>query len=236
MKLLLMFGMLWGGLYLASRKAPQTKVNDLAPTFFETDDTEPNKLQSNLVKPNKVTTLSNGSTDIVKPLTVGDMVPDITFGNLLNSQNKSAKLSDFKGKGLILDFWATWCGACIHKFSVLDSAQKGYADELKVIAINCIKRTKDSLGKITAVIDQWQMVNKRNFDPIVVTDSSSQFKKLFPHKSIPHYVWISSDGKVVAITGSEDLNKPNIDSFVKGRKLSLPVKNDFPDNPTKTTR
>lgn len=236
MKLLLMFGMLWGGLYLASRKAPQPIVNDLAPTFFETEDTAPAKQQYNLVKPSKSASSADGNANIVKQLTVGDMVPDITFGNLINYPGTSTKLSDFKGKLVILDFWATWCGACIHKFSVLDSAQKSYADKLKVIAINCTKRTKDSLGKITAVINQWQMHNKRNFDPIVVTDTSSLFKKLFPHKSIPHYVWISSKGKVVAITGSEDVNRQNIDAFVVGRNLSLPVKNDYPDHPTKTTR
>jgi thiol-disulfide isomerase/thioredoxin len=36
----------------------------------------------------------------------------------------------FNGKLMILDFWATWCGACISKFPKLDSLQKKYADKL----------------------------------------------------------------------------------------------------------
>lgn len=47
-------------------------------------------------------------------LTVGDVMPDITFNNLVNYKSSSAKLSDFKGKLVILDFWATTCLSLIH--------------------------------------------------------------------------------------------------------------------------
>ena len=52
-------------------------------------------------------------TNEIKPLTIGDKVPDVEFENVINYSDKKVRLSDFKGKLMILDFWATWCTSCI---------------------------------------------------------------------------------------------------------------------------
>jgi thiol:disulfide interchange protein len=40
---------------------------------------------------------------------IGKPAPDIHFTDVLNDRQTSYKLSDFKGKVVIIDFWATWC-------------------------------------------------------------------------------------------------------------------------------
>lgn len=42
-----------------------------------------------------------------RELTIGDTLPDVEINNIVNYKAKSVKASDFKGKLLILDFWAT---------------------------------------------------------------------------------------------------------------------------------
>ena len=47
---------------------------------------------------------------ITKTYQIGDKVPDIQLNGILNHSTTQTKLSDFKNKAILLDFWATWCG------------------------------------------------------------------------------------------------------------------------------
>ena len=59
----------------------------------------------------------------IKPLKIGDKVPDIEFKNIINYKSKTARLSDFKGKLVILDFWGTWCTSCIAAFPKMEESK-----------------------------------------------------------------------------------------------------------------
>jgi thiol-disulfide isomerase/thioredoxin len=58
-----------------------------------------------------------------QPLSIGDPVPDVQLDKWVNHSPSMATLSGFKGKIVIIDFWATWCTACLHAFDKLDSLQ-----------------------------------------------------------------------------------------------------------------
>ena len=60
--------------------------------------------------------------------------PDFT---LLNAQGEEKTLSDFKGKVVILNFWATWCGPCKVEMPHLQDAHNTYSKyDLTILAIN----------------------------------------------------------------------------------------------------
>ncbi len=61
-------------------------------------------------------------------------LPDLTF---LDADGKPVKLSDFRGRMVLLNLWATWCVPCRKEMPALDElAARGWADKFAVLAIN----------------------------------------------------------------------------------------------------
>lgn len=62
--------------------------------------------------------------------------------SLESTEGKKVQLSDYQGKIVLLDFWATWCGPCRRGIPDLVSLQKQYKDDLVVIGISLDQQTK----------------------------------------------------------------------------------------------
>lgn len=118
-----------------------------------------------------------------KPLQVGDTVPDVR-----NYKSKSASLSDFKDKLLILDFWATWCSPCVYMIPRMDSLQKQFEGKVQFLAV-----TAESEKTVAAFRAKYEKrKGKRIAHPEVVSDTV--LRTLFNHTALPHYVWIDPRG------------------------------------------
>jgi len=155
-------------------------------------------------------------------LSVGDTVPDVLIRNVLNYRSPVARISDFKGKLLILDFWATWCKPCVMMVPRMDSLEKHFDGKLQFLPVTYQSRQqvavfRDKLAKRTG---------HRIQGPEVVSDSV--LSTLFVHNAVPHYVWVNAGGKVVAITGLEEITRPKLAAYISGSPTALPTKTDEP--------
>ncbi len=61
----------------------------------------------------------------------------------VDSTGKIRTLADFKGKPLLVNLWATWCGPCVKEMPTLAALQKKYAGKVEVVALS-IDSAKDS--------------------------------------------------------------------------------------------
>jgi thiol-disulfide isomerase/thioredoxin len=154
------------------------------------------------------------------PVYVGAKMPNIPIN--LWGDKKIVNFAEFKGKLVILDFWSTWCLSCISYFPKLDSIQKKFGDRIQIILVNSLS-TGDDKHRVTKFFE------KREINPdILVTVEDSLIEQLFPHQSIPHYAWISTDGKVNAITSGAEVTAENIEAMLNGEEsLRLSQKNDY---------
>src|SRR5436190_10284217 len=150
-----------------------------------------------------------------KPLSIGNTIPV--------PQLQYLKTHSLLGAGgiIILDFFATWCTSCVRELPKLDSLQKRFGEQFRVILI-----TSQSKEAIDAFRKKSKTFASVSF-PVITEDSV--FKNLFPNRSIPHEVWINEEGKILAITDPVPVNADNIQSFLSGKNLSLPVKIDALD-------
>lgn len=156
----------------------------------------------------------------IKPLTVGDKVPEIEIENIINFPTTKAKLSDFKNKLLIIDFWGTTCASCILALPKLDSLQKAFSENLQVLTVT----NYDSREKVEKTLQRFKKTRNTSL-PIVL--NNDLLKQYFPHEIISHVVWIDGNGVVKAITGTEYVTANNIRKVVAGEGISWPVKKDI---------
>lgn len=142
----------------------------------------------------------------IKPLQIGDQVPDLEFTNLINSDKKIIKLSDYKGKLIILDFFATWCVPCVRALPHLDSLQRQFKDEIVILPITLEKE------KTIHNFLEKQPHLKMSLPYIFGT----YLNEHFPHKIVPHEIWIDGSGKIIAITDGEEVTEENIRKAISG--------------------
>lgn len=151
----------------------------------------------------------------VAAINVGDRVPEDFYTRqykvYMNGKATTTDLKHLKGKLIILDFWASWCGMCLTQMPKGEKLSQRYADTLAMILVNTRHR-RDDLQKIKKTYNETLSRIGGSSLPTVYDDE--YLIRLFPHASIPRYVWISPRGTVLAITGHTFVNKEQIDDVI----------------------
>lgn len=138
--------------------------------------------------PENIFVQSNHTTlQTKKTIRVGKMAPDIV---LLTPEGETAKLSDFRGKIVLVDFWASWCGPCRRENPNLVRIYKEY--QPKGFEIFGVSTDRDRNGWIKAIKDD-------NITWTQVHDEKSQYGAQWGAFSIPYTILIDREGKILEI-------------------------------------
>lgn len=140
---------------------------------------------------------------------VGDMPPAFN----LTGRVGAVKLSDYAGKTVYLDFWASWCGPCKQSFPWMSDMQARYAAQgLRVVAINVDQRAEDAQAFLRKTPAHFDLA----FDP------TGQTPKAYAIKAMPTSVLIGPDGKVLSVhSGFKDNDRSALEQNIR-QALRLP--------------
>lgn len=152
----------------------------------------------------------------------GDQLSDLDLGTLLNNVGKTekVKLSDYKGRLVILDFWNTHCGPCVKALPKLDSLQKLYGDKIVILPVTFQK--KDAVMEFIARQKTRGIALQL---PTIIDDTV--LSKRFPHISVPHEVWIGLKGEVIAQTKEYIVTASNIARVLAGNTGAIQDREAF---------
>lgn len=120
-------------------------------------------------------------------LNAGDPPPAFTLPALQNVKAKQLSLSQYKGKVVYIDFWASWCGPCRESLPILNSLREKYkAKGFEVIAINLDENKADAVA----------FLKKYPVKYPVVMDKKAKTPELYKVNGMPTAFIVGKDGKL----------------------------------------
>lgn len=114
---------------------------------------------------------------------VGEIAPDF---ELETFTGEKVKLSDFKGKKIFLNFWASWCKPCKQEMPDMQKFYEKYKDEVEIVAINLT-------GKENNETNAKQFVEENGFTYPILLDPKLTVGKTYSAVAIPTTYFIGSD-------------------------------------------
>jgi thiol-disulfide isomerase/thioredoxin len=128
--------------------------------------------------------------EVLKRSTIGSYVKDFTMNSM---DGKTIRMSDFKGKYLFIDFWASWCGPCRAENPNVLKAYENYKDKsFAVLGISI----DDNTGKWKEAVEKdkmpWtQVLNNKG--------SENDVAAYYGIQAIPSTMLLDADGKIIAL-------------------------------------
>jgi thiol-disulfide isomerase/thioredoxin len=171
-------------------------LNSLIGSIIRTDEKTGLKLYDRIVKEfpdEEATKRARQEYDPNRAMQVGRKIPDFKFKSIDNP-DQIISPETLKGKYVLIDLWATWCGPCIMEMENLHETYEAYKGKgFEILSISVDPMASRVVGFRNG---KWKM-------PWLNVWSEGQFQseaaKLFEVTGIPRFVLINPDGEIIAV-------------------------------------
>ncbi|WP_088041032.1 TlpA disulfide reductase family protein [Bacillus sp. EAC] len=136
---------------------------------------------------------------------VGQQAPDI---KLMTLEQKNVNLSEYKGKKIILNFWATWCPPCQDEIPALEKFHEKHSKDVVILGV------ADYIGEKKDLDFVKNFVSKNNMKYKILLDENGNNFRKYGVISIPTTFFINPNGEVV-YKQIGPLNEKQLNDFLK---------------------
>lgn len=134
----------------------------------------------------------------------GHPAPAITLNNV---DGQVVNLSDFHGRPVLINFWATWCPPCRAEMPDFQAIHRELGDKVAIIAVNAT--AQDEVANVQPFMDEFGITFP------VLLDTTGQVMSNYNVRGLPTTIFVDSDGVVQEVfTGA--VNKAYIESKLSG--------------------
>ena len=118
-------------------------------------------------------------------MNIGKPIPSLSF---LDKDGKPVSLSDFKGKYVYINFWASWCNSCIQEMMLIPDQKRTYGGKVVFVSI--------SVDKKQETMNNFLKKNPKDDWLFLYCDNFKKLKEEFNILTIPTYCLIDPKGNV----------------------------------------
>ncbi|MEK3977894.1 thiol-disulfide oxidoreductase ResA [Psychrobacillus sp. FSL K6-2836] len=137
------------------------------------------------------TIYSNLSKEKNSVLQVGDEAPDFVLTDMNGERHQ---LSDYRGQGVFLNFWGTWCKPCEREFPLMDQQYQKVQDEgLQILAVN--------IGESDFAVQKF--IDRLNLSFPVLIDHNKSVMETYNINPLPTTFLVNPEGKIEKIITGE---------------------------------
>jgi cytochrome c biogenesis protein CcmG/thiol:disulfide interchange protein DsbE len=143
-----------------------------------------------------------GSCRSSEPAAIGTTAPDFT----VSDGQKTVRLSQFRGKPVLLNFWATWCPPCVQEVPELVALQRQVGDKVTILAV--------SMDEDEAAYKAFTAKNMPGV--LTVRDPDHKSSSVYGTFAYPETFLIDRDGKIQRkFIGAVDWTSPEMLEYFK---------------------
>ena len=119
-----------------------------------------------------------------------DAAPGFT---VIDAEGNEVKLSDFRGKGVVLNFWASWCGPCKSEMPHFQAAYEEHGEDIHFVMVNMSTAFGDTREDAAAVLSEG------GYTVPVYYDDYAECAYAYGINAIPVTVFIDADGMISSV-------------------------------------